>query len=222
MSNPLPTRAEALAAKPMTVALSAATIDVAGISACTTANERVTRVKQVVDNIKDSTFSLAQWALDFKDPLWAVDLDAAHRELANVHGITRGLRRITNSNAEQDRIINILSDDLAYFNDALGRVVADKWRQLAEDRASGGGGSGSGSGSGFGPRSKPARERLMPGKGTEPYSGPDGVRVTRGVTDRAHTRRDFAIVRRNAFALKLTAWLTPRIHIRYRVTCPRS
>ena len=41
-------------------------------------------------------------------------------------------------------------------------------------------------------------------------------------TDRAHTRRDFAIVSKNAFALKLTAWLTPRIHIRYRVTCPRS
>lgn len=176
-----PTRAAALTAKPDLAVVPEETINAAEINALS-AEERVTRIQTIINNVRASVLARARWAVEHKDVLWLSDLEAVADELIGCNVVSR-MRRI-NSNTQQDRNINAFSDEIFTSNNFLNTIIRRKERNIHADAVAGmrAGGSGGGNGtsraeSGEPRRNhvKPARERLRPGAGiAEFYTGPDG------------------------------------------------
>lgn len=186
-----PTRAAALAAKPV------AAMDVGDLAGLgnLSAGGRQTRVRDIITNINTTVMARVRWAWEHRAVLLIPELEGILDELGDAHDVARQLRDL-NSNADQDREINRLSDDLFNGHSRLSNAVRRKERDLQADlfaRGSRGGGSGGANGDGSGGsgsggsgsggagingannhRPKPARERLRPGSGVTEYTGPDG------------------------------------------------
>ena len=178
MASQEQTRTTALAARPAITPDLDELINVSMINALPV-EERIAKVQEIVDNVNASTLARSAWATHYKDVLWLADLEAVVDELHEASRVTRIMRRI-NSNAQQDRIINGLSEDLIAAHLQLVTVVRTKERGIHADSmarlgAGGGGGPSHNTPGGLSGRPKPARERLRPGTGVTEYTGPDGA-----------------------------------------------
>jgi hypothetical protein len=175
MADQALTRAAALNAKPAVVLAPDVSVNVATINVLP-ADDRVAKVQDIITNVTDSVLARSTWAITNKEGLCLSDLEAVIDELQTC-GILRILRRV-NSNAQQDRIINGLSDDIISLHFQLVTVIRNKERGIHADSmarlGAGGVGVNHGAPGGHGSRPKPARERLRPGTGVTEYTGPDG------------------------------------------------
>ena len=102
MADQALTRAAALNAKPAVVLTPDVSVNVATINALA-ADDRVTTVQEIVNNVNASVLARLTWAINYKDVLWLADLEAVIDEL-QMCGILRILRRV-NSNAAQDELL---------------------------------------------------------------------------------------------------------------------